>query len=123
MSWALGLSILVYGAVLVFEFVWGDLNPFSGQIPDAERYRTVSKLLLGGISAATLFISNYYGRLSLSRVRADHEKMARFYEAVAARMDRFGESEALLCLLAREELVENGNWCAYQRENGADFTL
>ncbi len=122
-SWALGLSILVYGAVLVFEFVWGDLNPFSGQIPDAERYRTVSKLLLGGISAATLFISNYYGRLSLSRVRADHEKMARFYEAVAARMDRFGESEALLCLLAREELVENGNWCAYQRENGADFTL
>ena len=81
------------------------------------------KLLLGGISAATLFMSNYYGRLSLSRVASDHEKMERFYAAVSDRIDRYGQTDALLMLLAREELIENGNWCSYQRDNSTDFSL
>lgn len=120
---ALRLSILLYFAVLVFEIVWGGLLPFSHRIVGAEAYRTLSKLLLGSISAATLFISNYYGRLSLSRVSADHARMERFYAAVLERMDRFGESRELLLLIAREELIENGNWCSYQRDNTADFNL
>ena len=94
-----------------------------GYISDAERYRTIAKLLLGGISAATLFISNYYGRLSLSRVAADHRKMERFYAVILDRIDRYGETEELLALLAREELIENGNWFSYQQDNAADFSL
>ena len=120
---ALRLSILLYLSVLVFELIWGGLLPFSRQVPDAETYRTLSKLLLGSISAATLFISNYYGRLSLSRVTSDHAKMERFYAAILERMDRYGETGELLSLIAREELIENGNWCSYQRDNTADFNL
>lgn len=120
---ALWVSILLYLAVLTFELVWGGLLPFSRQIANAEFYRTLSKLLLGSISAATLFISNYHGRLSLSRTTSDHVKMAGFYAAVLDRIDRFGESDALLRLIAREELIENGNWCSYQRDNTADFSL
>ena len=120
---ALRISILLYLAVLVFETVWGGLLPFSREIPGAEKYRTLSKLLLGSISAAALFISNYYGRLSLARVTSDHAKMERFYQTVLDRIDRFGETPGLLLLIAREELIENGSWCSYQRDNTADFSL
>ena len=68
-------------------------------------------------------MSNYYGRLSLSRVTSDHVKMERFYSAVLERMDRYGETDGLLLLIAREELIENGSWCSYQRDNTADFNL
>ena len=120
---ALSVSIALYLLVLIFELVWGDLLPVSGHIQNAELYRMLSKLLLGGISAATLFISNYYGRLSLSRAAADHQKMARFYTAILSRIEQSGETGDLLLLLAREELIENGNWCSYRRDNSADFSL
>ena len=120
---ALLFSILLYLAAVVFELFWGGLLPSFGHISDAERYRTIAKLLLGGISAATLFISNYYGRLSLSRVAADHRKMERFYAVILDRIDRYGETDELLALLAREELIENGNWFSYQQDNTADFSL
>lgn len=120
---ALLFSILLYLAAVVFELFWGGLLPSFGYISDAERYRTIAKLLLGGISAATLFISNYYGRLSLSRVAADHRKMERFYAVILDRIDRYGETDELLALLAREELIENGNWFSYQQDNTADFSL
>ncbi|MBQ6293378.1 MAG: DUF4231 domain-containing protein [Lachnospiraceae bacterium] len=120
---ALRISIGLYFAVLVFEAVWGGLLPFSRQIAEAEKYRTLSKLLLGSVSAAALFISHYYGRLSLSRVTSDHVKMERFYRTVRDRIDRFGETPGLLCLIAREELTENVSWCSYQRDNTAHFDL
>lgn len=120
---AFWISIALYLGVLAFEFVWGDLSPFGARIADADRYRTLSKLLLGGVSAATLFTSNYFGRLSLSRVVSDHGKMERFFAAVSDRIDRYGQTDELLLLLAREELIENGNWCSYQRDNAADFSL
>ncbi len=120
---AMWVSILLYLTVLLFELIWGGLLPFTPQIANAELYRTLSKLLLGSISAATLFISNYYGRLSLSRTTDDHVKMERFYAAILDRMAQYGETRELLLLIAREELIENGNWCAYQRDNTADFNL
>ena len=88
-----------------------------------EHYRTALKILLGVISAATLFIGNYYGRLSLGRKKADHEKMARFYQKMSEQLQRRGQIDPLLELIAREELIENGNWCSYQRDNGPDFSI
>ncbi len=49
--------------------------------------------------------------------------MARFYEKAAARLEADGQTEALLTVLAREELIENGNWCSYQRDNKPDLSL
>ncbi len=122
-SAATRISIALYLLVLVFELIWGGLLPLSGNFEKAELVRTLAKLLLGSISAATLFIANYYGKLSLSRAVSDHEKMEQLYELVCKKMDRDGQTEELLTLLAREELIENANWCAYQRDNGIDFSL
>ncbi len=120
---ALLISIVLYLTALVFELLFGGVLPHRQAIPDAELYRTWLKLVLGSISAATLFISNYYGKLSLSRGVEDHVKMAAFYGRIRARLDACGQDESLLLLLAREELIENGNWCSYQRDNTPDFSL
>ena len=88
-----------------------------------ELCRTVLKIAVGTISAMTLFVANYYGKQSLPRTRSDHEKMARFYDKMAGRIERYGQSEELLGLLAREELTENGNWISYQRDNTPDISL
>ncbi len=120
---ALAVSIALYLAALVFELLFGGLLSRFPAILEAESCRTLLKLVLGSISAATLFISNYYGKLSLSRGIEDHAKMAAFYERILDRMALCGQVESLLVLLAREELIENGNWCSYQRDNVPDFSL
>ena len=120
---ALIVSIVLYLVALVFELLFGGLLPRLPAIGEAEWYRTLLKLVLGCISAATLFISNYYGKMSLSRGVEDHEKMAAFYERILARMEQCGQDENLLLLLGREELIENGNWCSYQQDNTPDFSL
>ena len=121
---ALLLSVALYLAALCFELLCGGLI-FRPQIfvANVEQYRTALKILLGVISAATLFIGNYYGRLSLDRKKADHEKMARFYQKMSEQLQRRGQIDPLLELIAREELIENGNWCSYQRDNGPDFSI
>lgn len=120
---ALFVSIALYLLALVFELLFGGILPRFAAIADAESYRTLLKLVLGSISAATLFISNYYGKLSLSRGVEDHEKMAAFYERICRRLDQCGQDESLLLLLCREELIENGNWCSYQQDNAPDFSI
>ena len=120
---ALLVSIVLYVAALIFELLFGGVLPRFPAILSAENYRTLLKLVLGSISAATLFISNYYGKLSLSRGVEDHEKMAVFYGRIVDRLDRCGQDESLLLLLGREELIENGNWCSYQQDNTPDLSL
>lgn len=120
---ALFVSVALYLLALVFELLFGGLLSRFPAIPNAETYRTLLKLVLGSISAATLFISNYYGKLSLSRSVEDHEKMAVFYERICERLTLCGQDENLLLLLVREELIENGNWCSYQRDNTPDVNL
>ena len=119
---ALFVSIALYLLALVFELIYGGIL-WVPAIPNAESYRTLLKLALGSISAATLFISNYYGKQSLARGVEDHEKMALFYGRICERLDLCGQDESLLLLLAREELIENGNWCSYQRDNAPDFSI
>ncbi|MBO5496639.1 MAG: hypothetical protein J5967_04485, partial [Oscillospiraceae bacterium] len=121
---ALIVSITLYVAAVGFELLCGGLifHPVVF-VPDVEIWRTVLKLLLGVISAVTLFVANYYGHLSLPRVLSDHKKMERFYADMSERLAREGETDALLTELAREELIENGNWCSYQRDNTPDFSI
>lgn len=121
---ALFVSVALYLAGLAFELLCGGLlfRP-AVAVSDVELWRTVLKILMGTLSAVTLFMANYYGRLSLPRGLSDHRKMARFYEAIAARLKTDGQTEVLLTALAREELTENGNWCSYQRDNKPDLSL
>ena len=100
---ALILTILSFAAALVFEIVWGGL--FTGvqrlETTDLERVRTIVKIVVGGLSAATLFASNYYGKLSLPRLTADHIRMEKFYREAYAIAETEGESEQFLIRLAR----------------------
>lgn len=121
---ALGVSITLYFAALLFELLCGgSLLPAALYIGDPESYRTALKIILGGISASTLFIANYYGKLSLPRILSDHGKMRRFYEKMSAQLLLRGQTEELLRTLAREELIENGDWCSYQRDNTPDLSF
>ena len=123
-STALACSIALYLAAVLFEFLCGGLM-FRPVFPirDVERYRTWLKIILGTISAVTLFISNYFGKQSLTRTCSDHGKMERFYAKMSDEIARWGQTEELLTVLAREELIENGNWCSYQRDNKPDMSL
>ena len=121
---ALRLSVALYCLALLFElFCGGALTRPLLPVGNAEGYRTVLKIVLGSISAVTLFVANYYGRLSLSRVLSDHGKMERFYSRMSEMLQEKGQTEALLTALAREELIENGNWCSYQRDNQPEISL
>lgn len=121
---ALVVSISLYIAAVAFELCTGGLGlrPLLA-LGDVNLYRTVLKVILGTLSAATVFIANYYGKQSLSRKQSDHGKMARFYARVSEQMAVHGQSEALLKRLAREELIENDNWLSYQRDNTPDISL
>ncbi|MBE6018046.1 MAG: hypothetical protein E7233_10685 [Lachnospiraceae bacterium] len=121
---ALIFSIVLYLAAVIFELTSGGLifKPLLHPA-DVNVYRTVLKILLGTISAATLFVANYYGRLSLPRTHSDHQKLERFYNAAIAEIGRCGQTEGVLEQLAREELIENGNWSSYQRDNKPDISL
>lgn len=119
-STALAVSIAIYIAALVLEIA----APFSSL--SAEKtgvLRFIFKISLGGVSALTLFSANYYGRLSLPRKLSDHEKMAEYYEMMSERLTQSGQTEELLEELAREELIENGNWCSYQRDNRPEISI
>ena len=75
------------------------------------------------VSAGTLFLAGFYGKMSLNRTQGDYEKMEAFYEKAADRIARCGENEQILEILAREELTENGNWSSYQQDNALEMSL
>jgi hypothetical protein len=118
------VSASLYVAALMFEGLFGGLTsrPLA-VLQDIERYRTLLKVALGTLSTATVFIANYYGKQSLSRKLSDHGKMAAFYARISEMLAEYGQNEALLERLAREELIENGNWLSYQRDNTPDISL
>ena len=121
---AMKTSILFYLITLAYELVFGGML-FSPPVPlrNPETGRTIIKIVLGTISAGTLFMAGYYGKMSLDRITGDHEKMERFYQKAADLLARCGQNEQILETLAREELTENGNWSSYQRDNAPEMNV
>ena len=121
---AMRISVVLYVAVLIYELTCGGLifRPALAA-EDAETGRKILLIMLGTLSAGTLFLANYYGKMSLNRVTDDHVKMVRFYEKAEAQLRLRGQEENLLETLAREELTENGNWSSYQRDNAPELNL
>ena len=117
------VSFVLYFIALIVELLAGTFFPMRPLITHAAEIRTAMKFVWGGIAAATLFIGSYYGHLSLSRGVEDHRKMAKFYARLDDRLKRYGQTEEALVLLAREELIENSNWCAYQQDNAPELNI
>ena len=122
-------SLLTFGMILILEFLFPetmmliiptDAIKHALLLHDGQQiiFRGTLKILLGSFSAVTLFLSNYYGKLSLDRKVSDHKKMAALYESAKAKWGNDGiDKENLLIELAREEIIENGVWLSYNRDN------
>ncbi|MCR5072409.1 MAG: hypothetical protein K6A39_01100 [Clostridiales bacterium] len=121
---ALLISVVMYLLAVLFELLSGGklLKP-RFPVADPEIWRTVLKIVMGSISAITLFIANYFGKQSLQRKASDHSKMAQFYSVISERLSLCGQTDELLTALAREELIENGNWVSYERDNTPDISF
>ncbi len=114
------ITIAVYASALIYEF---GFYGHSAGTADAHLIRAVLKIVLGTMSAITLFTGSYYGKMSLSNVIDDHRRMIALYEKTEEDILRDGESGELLLSLAREFLNENSTWYAYQNKNKPDIVI
>ena len=121
---ALVVTIALYLGTLGFEIFCGGLFGTPTLSPEKlEVWRRVLKIAVGTFTAATAFAANFYGKLSLQQKLCDHIRMEKFYTLMLARLERFGQTDEFLTAYAKEELTENGNWYAYQRDNKPDISL
>ncbi len=114
------ITITAYIAALMYELI---LYRDIAGTGNADLVRTILKILLGTMSAITLFTGSYYGKMSLSNAIDDHNRMIALYETSEEEILKNGESEALLLFLAREFLNENSAWYAYQSKNSPDIVI
>lgn len=113
--------IVLFVAVFILEYAFPSVMEIT---LFGLRIRNYLKILWSSISAVTVFVSGYYGHLSFSRKSADNAAMEKlFAEATCkCRSDRY-DSKEVLRQLAREEIIENGNWASYCMENTPTFSL
>ena len=114
------ITILAYLIAIVFEFFVYKNNPSSMNINSV---RVILKVVLGTMSAVTLFTSSYYGKMSLDNKIDDHRRMIALYQKSEQEIEINGETDELLLSLAREFLSENSNWYAYQKKNNPDLVI
>lgn len=113
------ITILFYLLGLLFEIY---MYIYSPNI-DANFMRVILKVVIGSMSVTALFIESYYGKMSLTETINDHKRMVNLYEKVEKKILEQGESEELILYLAKEYLVENSTWYAYQSKNKAELIL
>lgn len=116
----LAITILVYIAALLYELIIYEDIAVTG---NADLVRALLKILLGTMSAITLFTGSYYGKMSLPNIIDDHKRMIALYETAEKEILEVGERDEELLFLAREFLNENSAWYAYQSKNGPDIVI
>lgn len=108
------VTIIVYCAAMIYElFVYQKIVGTE----NADIIRVSLKIILGMMSAVTLFTGNYYGKMSISNIIDDHKRMIALYDTAEKEILSNGESEEIQLMLAREFLNENSTWYAYQSKN------
>ncbi|MCH5350732.1 MAG: hypothetical protein J1F39_02030 [Clostridiales bacterium] len=127
---AIGLYALVLGLEIVTYICHAfNYSLFWENIAFAHiAWRNIGAIILGIGTAASLLLSSYWGKLSFDRKTDDNVRMLRFYSAAVTRwedaIDRTPrEKEKFFKEIAREEIIENGNWCSYVNENGLELNI
>lgn len=113
-------TILFY--ILVFLLEMQFYFHYSAGMDD-EVLRTVMKVALGFMSGVTIFVDSYYGKKSLEDLIDDSTRMKELYIEIEQKVMHEGESEEVLVDLAREYLIENSIWYAYQNQNKPDLVM
>ena len=116
---AITLTILAYLLGLAFE---GYMYFCSPNI-DAHLIRLGLKIIIGSMSVGTIFLENYYGKMSLSEKINNHKRMIKLYEKIRKEILKKGETPEIIEYLAREFLIENTTWYAYQNKNKAELVF
>ncbi len=116
----IAITIIAYIVTLLFEiFIYST----SSQSIDANVIRAILKIVVGTMSAITLFTSSYYGKMSLSNTIEDHKRMIALYTKAEENILENDESEDLIITLAREFLIENSAWYSYQTKNKPELVF
>jgi hypothetical protein len=112
------ITIGIYFVALIFE-----LFVSNNEVVNINIIRMILKILLGTMSAITLFLGSYYGKMSLSNAIEDHKRMIELYKKAQEDVVVSDESEELILSLAREFLNENSAWYSYQQKNRANIVV
>lgn len=115
----IAITIIAYIVTLLFEIFIYAQNPGV----DVNAVRAILKIVVGTMSAVTLFTSSYYGKLSLTYTIKDHKRMIALYDNAEREISKKGETEEILIELAREFLIENSTWYSYQTKNKPDLVF
>lgn len=121
-TWILiAVAIAVYIITLIFEG-W---MYFNSPHLDANFWRAIIKIAIGTASAGALFAGSYFGKKSLSEKIDDHSRMILLYDQVEEKITQSesGETDEDILFLAREFLIENSIWYAYQSQNGPEIVM
>ena len=114
-------TVVVFLVIAILEYGFPDL--MASNVLGLE-LRAWGKIVWGCLTAVVVFVAGYYGRLSFERKAFDHEKMALLFAAASRRYEAAPEEyEAVFRDLAREEIIENGNWMSYCKEDRPTFSL
>ena len=129
----LTLTIVTYIVLFISEiFSAIDLNKTMFSVVTV---RIFLKCCLSVFAAVTFFVSYNYSKLSLDQNIRDSIHMANLYSVALDRIDaiqdiykddetmRISEMKSLVRELAHNQLVENGTWVAYNRDNGNDVPI
>ncbi|MBR2675190.1 MAG: hypothetical protein IKE52_07070 [Mogibacterium sp.] len=120
------ITVISYLAALAFEIK--EMTdpmpiPIGASVDPANVYRAVLKIVLGALSAITIFTGSYYGKLSLDNVMEDHRRMIALYSHAESEIAERGETPEMIMELAREFLNENSTWYAYQSKNAPEVSI
>lgn len=129
-------SILLFVAVVVMELFFKANAQEEVPFGDAVRsflimhhgqaivWRGMLKIALGAVSAATAFLANYYGSLSLPQQIFDNRRMRVLFESALHTFpsDEAEYNETLRCV-GRESVIESGAWYLMQRDNAQQLFI
>lgn len=115
-------TIGFYVLALIFEISMILYTPFGGETP--HWIRAGLKIGVGTATAITIFLSNYYGKMSLSSKVEEHLRMYWLYQKVEREIIQTKEeTEEQILYLAEQCLIENTTWYSHQKKNKPDFAV
>lgn len=80
------------GIILKAQQNWGIMVGYA----QVDMIRSILKIVIGSMSAFTLFLGSYYGKMSLSNEIEDHRRMNMLYEQAENEVLQKGETEELV---------------------------
>jgi len=127
-------TIVLYACIFVVEIINYILSArgidwfWEGEIVGGVYWRSMGIIIMGTLTAASLLFSSYFGKLSFDRKAEDNRKMSAFYASAYARWREIKVRPAadvpkFVKEVAREEIVENGIWYSYVRDNSLEINI